>query len=78
MGFFIWDLLETLQLGTFETSVQRSCVTLWRRITETLLDVSFETYLRRCWDGQKDVAKTSKRRPHAGWACIFSENVYDT
>ena len=55
---FAWDVLETTNgtswLGSFETSLQRSCATSGRRTTETpwhcttetLLDVSFETSLR--------------------------------
>ena len=58
LGVSIWDLLEALWLGTFEMSLQRSCVKSWRRTTETSwrriimtsLGVSFETSLRRCGD----------------------------
>ena len=62
-GCFIQDLLETLQrriketlwLGTIEASLQRLCGISWRcttempwrRTTEVLLGVSFETSLRR-------------------------------
>ena len=31
------------------------------------MDVSFETYLRHCWDVQRDVVTTSLRRLVAGW-----------
>ena len=39
----------------------------WRRSTETSLGVSFETYLRRHWDVQRDVVTTSLQRLVAGW-----------
>ena len=61
-------------LRRFETSLRRSNKTSWRRTTETSwrrsietsLGVSFERYLRRCWDVQKDVTTTSPRRLNAG------------
>ena len=31
------------------------------------MGVSFETYLRRCWDVQRDVVTTSPQRLVAGW-----------
>ena len=66
VGYFIWDLFETLwwhtdrasSLRPLDTSSKdasktlwrRTTETLWRRSTETLLGVSFESYLRRRWD----------------------------
>ena len=75
VGCFIWDLLETSWRRTDETSSLRPLETWsrhtnkmsWRRTTETSLGVSFETYLRRCWDVQRDVVTTSPRRLIAGW-----------
>ena len=63
-----------LFLHTLETLSRRSLMVSWRRITETsrrrsnetLLGVSFGTCLRRCWDGLKEVATTSSRRPLSG------------
>ena len=39
----------------------------WRLSTETPLGVSFDTYLRRRWDVQRDVVTTLPRRLVAGW-----------
>ena len=39
------------------------------------LGVSFETYLRRRWDVQRDVAATSPRRLNAGWGNTNHELV---
>ena len=60
--YFIWDLFETSRRRTdgtsslcpLETSSRYTNKTSWRRTTETLLDVSFETYLRHRWDVQRD------------------------
>ena len=49
-------------LRSLETLSRRSNKILWRRTT-----VSFETYLRRRWDVQRDVVTTSLRRLVAGW-----------
>ena len=46
----------------------------WQRSIETSLGVSFETYLRRHWDVQRDVAATSPRRLNAGWV-IPEKNI---
>ena len=43
----------------------------WRRSIETSLGVSCETYLRRHWDVQGDVAAMSLRRLNAAWV-VFS------
>ena len=43
----------------------------WRSSTETSLGVSFETYLRRHWDVQRDVVTTSPRRLVAGWVGVI-------
>ena len=63
LGCFIWDL--------FETSWRRTTEKSWRRSTETSLGVSFERYLRRHWDVQRDVVTTSLRRLVAGWEGHF-------
>ena len=39
------------------------------------MGVSFETYLRRRWDVQRDVAATSPRRLNAGWGNTNHELV---
>ena len=78
VGCFIWDLFErswrrtdeSSSLRFFETSSwhckltqwRRTPETFWRRSTETSLGVSFETYLWRRWDVQRDVTMTSPRR----------------
>ena len=79
---FTWDLFETSWRCTdgtsllcpLKTSSQDPSKTLWRRTTDTTcwrfteasVGVSFEAYLRRRWDVQRDVAKTSPRRHVAG------------
>ena len=83
IGCFIWDLFETSwrrtdgtsSLHPHETSPQhtnkmlwrRTTETSWRRSTETLLGVSFEMYLRCCWDVQRDAVTTLLRRLVGGW-----------
>ena len=83
VGCFIWDLSETLWrytdgtwlLRPLETSSRcsnkmswrRTAEMSWQRSTNTSLGVSFETYLRRCWDVQRDVVTMSLRRHVAGW-----------
>ena len=47
IGCFIWELQETLYRSTNGTSLIRTTKTSWWHTTETSLDVSFETYLRR-------------------------------
>ena len=42
-------------------SWRRTAETSWQRSTNTSLGVSFETYLRRCWDVQRDVVTMSLR-----------------
>ena len=86
VGCFIWDWFETLwrrtdgtsSLRPLETSSQhtsktswrRTTETSWRRSTETSFGVSFETYLRRRWDVQKDIVTTLPRRLVAGWEVV--------
>ena len=83
IGCFIWDLFETSwrridemsSLHPHETSSQhtnntsgrRTTEMSWRRTTETSLGVSFESYLWRQWDVQRDVVTMSLRRLVAGW-----------
>ena len=76
---FIWDLFETSwrrtdgapSLRPHETSSRHTNKTSWTRTTETVLDVSFETYMQRHWDIQRDVIMTSPRRLVAGWEILF-------
>ena len=41
------------------------------RTTKTSLGVSFETYLRRWWDVQRDVVMISLQRLVAGWVVLY-------
>ena len=92
VGCFIWDLFETSRKRTngtsllrpFETSLRLCNKTSWRRTTETsswrcietLLGVSFGTYLRRHWDVQRDVVVTPPGRLNAGWEIIFKIRIF--
>ena len=79
VGCFILDVVETywwdVVVTPFKTSSRRSnktwwrrtTETSWRRSTETSLGVSFGMYLRRHWDIQSDIARTSPRRLISGW-----------
>ena len=83
VGCFIWDLFETWWRRTYETSLLRPLETSTRhsnkmsriRTTETSwqssiqmsLGVSFEMYLWRGWDVQRDVVTALPRRLFAGW-----------
>ena len=85
-GCFIWDLfetswrrtdgtsslssLETLSWHTNKTSWRRTTETYWWRSTEMPFGVSFETYLRRRWDVQRDVVTTSPWRLVTGWVAF--------
>ena len=79
VGCFIWDLSEmswrrtdwTSSFCPPKTSSRHTNKTSWRRTTETSLGVSFETYLPRCWDVQRDVITRSLRRLVAGWVVPF-------
>ena len=42
------------------------------------MGVSFETYLRRHWDVQRDVAATSPQRLNARWGCVNTRLAFDT
>ena len=70
----IWDVVETYWWDVVITSpwdvVTHTNKTSWRRTTETSSVVSFETYLRRCWDVQKYVVTTSSWRLVAGWGYV--------
>ena len=59
-----WDIIATYQSDIVKTYTETS----WRRYTETSLNPSFETYLRRHWDVQRDDVTTSPRRLVAGRA----------
>ena len=59
--------LETSSWHTNKKLSRRTTETSWRCSTETTLGVSFETYLRRHWDLQRDILTTSPRRLVAGW-----------
>ena len=79
----VWDVVKTYRweslLRPLETSPRRSSKMSWTRITETSwrrsieksLSVSFETYLRRRWDLQRDVVTMSPRCLVAGWESIW-------
>ena len=81
IGCFIWELFEVLwrridetsSLRPHKTSAQHTNKTLWRRTTKTWLGVSFEKYLRRHWNVQRDVVTTSSRRLVAGWVATFPQ-----
>ena len=68
----------TLLLRPLEKSLLRSNKTLWGRTTETTwrpsteksLGVSFEIYVRRQWDIQRDAVTASPRNLVAGWEVI--------
>ena len=71
----VWEVEEAL-LHPLETSPRCTNKISWRRNTETswwrstktsLLWVSFETYLRRHWNVQRDVVTTSLPRLVAWW-----------
>ena len=75
----VWRRTDgTLLLRPLEKSLLRSNKTLWGRTTETSwrpsteksLGVSFETYVRRQWDIQRDVVTASPRHLVAGWEVI--------
>ena len=88
VGYFIWDLFETSWRRTdgmslllrleaswkhFNTTLQRRTTdTSWWRSNETSLIVSFETYLQRCWNVQRNVAMMSSQRLFAGWGLTLS------
>ena len=93
IGCFIWDLFETSWRRTDGTSLlrphetssrhanktswRRTTETSWRRFTETSLGVSFETYLWRHWDVQRDIVTTSPRRLAAGWDIFISFTFFN-
>ena len=70
-----WDVVVTssweLSRRSNKVSWRRTTETSWRRSTVTSLGVSSETYLRRHWDVQRDVAATSPRRLNAEWIHTF-------
>ena len=88
VGCFIWDLFQMLRRSTDETSLLRSVETSswcsnkksWRPTTETPLQrftkkflvVSFDMYLQRCWDVQRDVLTTSLRGLVTGCVCCVA------
>ena len=59
--------LETSSRGSNKMSWRQTTETSWRCSTETSLGVSFEKYLRRRWDVQRNIFTTSSRRLIAGW-----------
>ena len=59
--------LETLSRYSNKTSWTCTTETPWRCSTDTSSGVTFETYLRRCWDVQRDVVTTSPQHRVAGW-----------
>ena len=62
--------LETSFLRSNKTLWGRTTVTSWQYSTETLMGVSFETYVRRQLDIQRDVVTASPRHLVAGWEVI--------
>ena len=92
VGCFIWDLFETswrrtnetLLLCPLETSSRhpnemswiRTTETSWRSSIEKSLGVSFETYLHRRWDVQRDVVTTLPGRLFAGWGNSFLRSAF--
>ena len=60
-----------LLLRSHEMLPRRSNQMSWSRTTETSLGVSFETYLRRRWDVQRDVVMISLQRLVAGWVVLY-------
>ena len=67
----IWDVVGrtdgTSSLSFLETLWRSTTDTSWPRSTETSLGISFEMYLRRLWDVQRDLATTSPQRLVARW-----------
>ena len=59
--------IETSPRHSNKTSWRRTTEMSWWRSTEMSLGVSFETYLRRLWDVQRDVVTTSSRRLVSVW-----------
>ena len=62
--------LETSFLRSNKTLQGRTTVTSWQSSTEKLMGVSFETYVRRQLDIQRDVVTASPRHLVAGWEVI--------
>ena len=62
--------LETSFLRSNKTLRGRTTVTSWQSSTEKLMGVSFETYVRRQLDIQRDVVTASPRHLVAGWEVI--------
>ena len=69
--------LETLSQCSLMTPWRRTTEMSWRS-TEASLGVSFEMFLRRRCNGQKDVATTSSRRPLAKWCTYRVKNQTGT
>ena len=75
----VWDVVETYWWDIVITSQWDVITTYQQDVVKTyhwdvlaafhwdVVGVSFETYLRRYWDVQRDVATTSPRRLVAGW-----------
>ena len=59
--------LDTLSQHASKTSWRRTTEMFWQCLTETSLGVSFETYLWRCWDVQKDLVTMSPQRLVVSW-----------
>ena len=59
--------LETLSRYSNKTSWTCTTETPWWCSTDTSSGVSFETYLWRCWDVQRDVVTTSPQHLVGGW-----------
>ena len=61
-----------------KTSWRCTTETSWQRSIVTSLGVSFETYLRRCWDVQRDVLTTSPQCLATGWVASERNTVITT
>ena len=64
-----WDISWRFNKMSWRSTTEMSL----RRSTKTSLGASFETYLRRCWDVQRDVVTTSLRRLVAG--CLLDKSL---
>ena len=67
-------------MGCRSNKTSRRCTTetSWQRSIETSMGVSLETYLRRCWDVQRDVLTTSPQRLATGWVVSERNTVIAT
>ena len=83
----VWDVVETYWWDFVVTSPwdvptkfqwRRLAETSQRRSTKTLLGASFEKYVRRCWNVQREVGTTLPRRFLAECDFLFKDTVPET